>query len=333
VPFNQSCRIGVLIYLAALPLPIAAQQQPAPPSLPQQIADVMVQLNGGLHTGYRFAHAKGIVTTGTFTPAPGAKAISTAAHLNGGPVPLTVRFSDGTGVPQIPDTDSHASPRGMSVRFMLPGGAFTDIVANSHNGFFVGTGEDFLAMLKAVAATTPASPHPSPMEAFLKSHPRALKVINDSKPLPRSFATLDFYGNNAFTFVDSTGTRRAGRYQIIPVAGVAHLDAAAAAKAGPNYLFDDLPKRLAKGPVKFRLYVQLANPGDPTKDGSLVWAADRKRVELGTISVTTVAPDNEALQRSLAFNPIYLTKGIELSDDPLPALRSAVYGLSVAHRH
>jgi catalase len=85
--------------------------------------------------------------------------------------------------------------------------------------------------------------------------------------------------------------------------------------------------------VKFRLYVQLANPGDPTKDGSLVWPADRKRVELGTISVTTVAPDNEALQRSLAFNPIYLTKGIELSDDPLPALRSAVYALSVAHRH
>jgi catalase len=114
VSSNQSRRIGVLIYLAALPLPIAAQQQPAPPSLPQQIADVMVQLNGGLHTGFRFAHAKGIVTTGTFTPAPGAKAISTAAHLNGGPVPVTVRFSDGTGVPQIPDTDSHASPRGVS---------------------------------------------------------------------------------------------------------------------------------------------------------------------------------------------------------------------------
>jgi len=70
VSSNQSCRIGVLIYLAALPLPIAAQQQPAPPSLPQQIADVMVQLNGGLHTGYRFAHAKGIVAAGTFTPAP-----------------------------------------------------------------------------------------------------------------------------------------------------------------------------------------------------------------------------------------------------------------------
>jgi catalase len=126
--------------------------------------------------------------------------------------------------------------------------------------------------------------------------------------------------------------RSVGRYQIIPVAGVAHLDAAAAAKVGRNYLFEDLPKRLAKGPVKFRLYVQLANKGDPTNDGSVVWPAARKRVELGTISIEKVAPDNEALQRSLAFNPIYLTKGIEFSDDPFPALRSAVYALSVAHR-
>jgi catalase len=311
---------------------LGAQQKPPAPSLPQQIADAMVQLNGGIHTGFRFAHAKGIVTTGTFTPALTAKTISTAAHLNGGPVPVIVRFSDGTGVPQIPDTNANASPRGMAIRFTLPGGAFTDIVANSHNGFFVGTGEDFLALLKAIVATTPGSPHPSPIEAFLGSHPRALKVITDSKALPRSFATLDFYGNNAFVFIDAAGKKRAGRYQIIPVAGVAHLDRAAARRAGANYLFDDLPKRLAKGPVKFRLYVQLPNPGDPTNDGSVVWPADRKRVELGTIGINKVAPDNDALQRSLAFNPIYLTKGIELSDDPFPALRSAVYALSVAHR-
>jgi len=246
---------------------------------------------------------------------------------------VTVRFSDGTGIRQIPDTDPNAAPRGMAIRFALAGKAFTDIVANSHNGFFIGTGEDFLAMLKAIAATTPQSPHPSPIEQFLGGHPRALKVIVDSKPLPVSFATLAFYGNNAFIFVDGAGTKRAGRYQIIPVAGMAHLDSATAAKASPNYLFEELPKRLAKGPVKFKLFVQLANAGDATNDGSLVWPADRKRVELGTISVTAVAPNNEELQRTLTFNPVYLTKGIELSDDPLVPLRSAVYALSVAHRH
>jgi catalase len=220
----------------------------------------------------------------------------------------------------------------MAIRFALPRGGFTDIVANSHNGFFVGTAEDFLAFLKAIAATTPTSPHPSPIEQFLASHPRARKVITDSKPLPVSFATLDFYGNNAFVFVDSTGTKRASRYRILPVGGVSHLDSVAASKVTPNYLFDDLRRRVARGPIKYRLLVQLANPGDPTNDGSIVWPSDRKLAELGTLSLTAVAPDNEELQRSLTFNPIYLTDGIQLSDDPFVALRSAVYALSVQHR-
>lgn len=293
----------------------------------------MAELNGGIHTGFRFAHAKGIVCNGTFTPSTEAKTLSRAAHLRGGAVPVTVRFSDGTGVPTIPDTDPRAGPRGMAIRFTLPGGAFTDIVANSHNGFVVGTGEDFLAFLKAVAATRPDSPHASPVEAFLGSHPRALKFVTESKPLPKSFANLAYFGNNAFLLVDSAGTKHAIRYQIIPVAGLASLDSASAAKAGPNYLFDDLPRRLARGPVKFRLFAQLANPGDPTNDGSFVWPPDRKHVLLGNVSVTTVAPNNDELQRSLMFNPIFLTDGIQLSDDPLVPLRSAVYALSVAHRH
>jgi catalase len=321
-------RFAVFAALVCSPSAVAAQEK----SLPEQIADVMVQLNGGIHPGFRFAHAKGLVLTGSFTPAPTARSVSKAAHLAGGPVPVTVRFSDGTGNPQASDANPNTSPRGMAVRFTLPKGGFTDIVSNSHNGFFVGTGTDFLAFLRAVAATTPTSPHPSPIEQFLGAHPRALKVVQESQALPKSFATLAFFGNNAFVFVDSAGVKRAGRYQIMPVAGVAHLDSAAAAKAGPNYLFDDLRRRVARGPIAYRLFVQLANPGDPTNDGSIVWPDDRKRVELGTITLTTVAPDNQALQRSLTFNPIYLTDGIQLSDDPFPPLRSAVYALSVQHR-
>src|SRR5882724_9412376 len=53
---------ALLWCLAGSPTPLAAQS----PSLPQQIADVMVKINGGIHTGYRFAHAKGLVLTGTF---------------------------------------------------------------------------------------------------------------------------------------------------------------------------------------------------------------------------------------------------------------------------
>jgi catalase len=301
-------------------------------SVPQQIADVMVQLNGGtIQKGFRFTHAKGVVLTGTFTPAKGATSISRAAHFRA-PVPVTVRLSDGTGIPQINDDNPNASPRGMAIRFALPGGAFTDIVANSHNGFLVGTADDFLALLKAIAATTPTSPHPSPIEQYLGGHPRALKVITDSKPLPLSFATLGYFGNNALLFIDSAGTKRAGRYQILPVAGIHSRPPAATAKLSPNYMFEELTHRITKGPIKYRLLVQLPNPGDPTNDGSVVWPDDRKRVELGTLSLTTIAPKNEELQGSLAFSPIFLTDGIQLADDPFIALRAAVYALSAQHR-
>ena len=301
-------------------------------SLPQQIADAMVKVNGGIHTGFRFNHAKGIVVSGSFKPTAQAKLVSQAAHFNGPPVPVTVRFSNGPGVPDNPDNSPASGPRGMSIRFALPGGGFTDIMAISHNGFVVGTGEDFLAFFKAIGASGPDAPHPKPIETFMASHPRAAKFAQEVAVVPRSYATLAYFSNNAVVFVDGNGKKQPVRYQIVPVAGVATLDSAAAGKADGNFLSEELAGRLARGPAQFRLFAQLSNPGDPTNDGSMVWPDDRKRVLLGTISLTKIEPNQEELQRSLAFNPTFLTNGIELSDDPLPAVRSAVYALSVAHR-
>jgi catalase len=311
----------------------AAPAATAAAGLPQQIADVVVKLDGGIHTGFRFMHAKGIVVSGSFTPTAQAKALSRAAHFSGPAVPVTVRFSNAPGVPSNADNDPRSGPRGMAIRFNLPGGGFTDIVSISHNGFVVGTGEDFLAFLQAIAASGPDASHPSPIESFMGSHPRAAKFASEVGVAPKSYATAAYFGNNAFVFVDGSGKKQVTRYQIVPVAGVANLDSASAAKAGPNYLQEEIQHRLARGPAEFRLYVQLPNPGDPTNDGSIVWPDNRKRIQLGTIRLTKVEPNQEELQRSLTFNPTFLTSGIELSDDPLVPLRSAVYALSVAHRH
>ncbi len=316
-----------IVFLTIVPTLLAAQQK----SVPEQIADLMVQANGGIHTGFRFNHAKGLVVTGTFTPTAAAKTVSRAEHFKGA-VPVTVRFSDASGVPNIPDNNPNAAPRGMAVRFMLSKGAYTDIMTVSHNGFIVGTGEEFRDLFQAILSTKPDSPHPNPVEKFFGAHPRALKFAQDNGPLPAAFANLAYFQNNAIVLLDSAGTKRPARFQFQPVDGIKHLDSLAGSKVGPNYLFDELPKRLAKGPIQFKLYAQLANPGDQTKDGSMTWPDDRKKVEMGTISLTTVAPDNEALQKKLMYNPLLLTDGIQLSDDPLPAVRSAVYAFSIAHR-
>ena len=290
----------------------------------------MAQLHGR-QPGFRFVHAKGIVCTGTFTPLPQAASISRAAHLQGTPTNIQVRFSDGATDPAIADMAPEATPRGMAIRFLLPGGNATDIVAMSTNGFVVASGEDFLALQKSIVATDPAKPHPWPVEEFIGSHPRAMAFVAP-KPVPTSFATEAFFGNNAFVFVNKEGRKQPGRYQIVPIAGRQTLDPAMANFQSQDFLFDELKSRLQSTPAQYRLLVQLPNPGDSTSDSSMPWPSDRKTIELGTISVTAVVPDSAAAEKVLAFDPAKLTDGIEFSDDPLPALRSSVYHIAAKAR-
>ena len=53
------------------------------------------------------------------------------------------------------------------------------------------------------------------------------------------------------------------RYQMLPERTI-HLAAADAAKMAPNFLMDELPERLKRGPVTFHLKAQLAAPAIPT---------------------------------------------------------------------
>jgi catalase len=299
--------------------------------LAEQIFELM-EHDPAAQPGYRVAHAKGIVCEGTFTPSPAAAKLSKAAHFQGAAVPVTVRFSDSSANPFTQDTSPEASPRGMAIRFELAGGGETDIEGISHNGFVVGTGEDFLALHKAAAATDRTRPHPWPIEDFLATHPRAAKFVRETAVVPASWGTEAYFSNNAFVFVNQDGVRQAGRYQMLPVAGRRLLTDAEAKDKPRDFLADEIRARVANAPVEFRLVVQLAGAGDPTNDASLSWPEDRKTLELGTIRIDSVVADSATAEKSLVFFPTAITDGIELSDDPLPALRTSAYALSFARR-
>jgi len=311
--------------LAADPAP--AEQKPMPVAL----VDSLNALSGGPHAGYRANHAKGVLVSGTFTPASTAPSLSKAPHFRQ-KVPVVVRFSDTTGVPTMPDASPDASPHGMAIRFQIPGGLSTDIVAISANGFPVATPEDFLALLQAVAQSGPGVAKPTPIEQFLGSHPAALKFVTTPQPAPVSFATLAFYGVNAFKFNNAKGVTHYGRYRMLPAAGEQGLDEAAAKATSPTYLMDELPTRIAKGPVRFRLVVQVAKDGDSTTDGTQVWPDDRQIVELGTLALTAVSKDQVKDQKAILFNPVNLPAGIEASDDPVLAARFPAYAVSYRQR-
>ena len=331
---SHSPRTALLAIALAASAAATFAADPAPATdkpLPVAIVDTLNKLSGGPHAGHRANHAKGVLVEGTFTPSATAASLSKAPHFEKS-VPVLVRFSNATGVPTLPDADPNGSPHGVAIRFKLPDGASTDIVSISANDFPVATPEEFLALLNAVAASGPTAAKPTPIEQFLGSHPAAARFVTTPRPAPDSFGTLAFYGVNAFKFTNAKGESRYARYQILPVAGEHALSAEAAAKAGPNYLMEELPQRIAKGPVKFRLVAQVAKAGDATNDPTAVWPADREIVELGTISLDATAKDQVPAQKALLFNPLTLTAGIEPSADPVLLARPGAYAVSYGQR-
>ncbi|MDQ3741237.1 MAG: catalase, partial [Actinomycetota bacterium] len=115
---------------------------------PTEVVDAINAVSGA-HEGFRAAHAKGTLMGAAFTPTPEASSLSRAAHLAGGPVRATVRFSNGGGDPGIPDYAREA--RGVAIKLYLDDGRRTDMVGLTLPCFFVRTVEDFHAFTKARA--------------------------------------------------------------------------------------------------------------------------------------------------------------------------------------
>ena len=154
-------------------------------TLVTDLLDGLDKLAGGLHPGFRPVHAKGVMYSGTFTPSPDAAKLTRAPHAARPSTPVTVRFSLSAGIPSVADNDPMgASPQGMAVRFHLAEHVHTDIIAHSHNGFPVRTGEEFLEFLRAAAASGPGGPSPPPIVAFLAAHPAAKAFVEAPKPHP-----------------------------------------------------------------------------------------------------------------------------------------------------
>ena len=307
---------------------------PSDEKLIQLANDLLQQFDAmfGLHPGLRPAHAKGILLTGTFSPSPEAASLTRAPHASRASTPVTVRFSDSTALPAIPDNDPNANPHGLAIRFHLADRVHTDIISHSTDGFPTRTGREFIEFLRAAAASDPSKPSPSPIEVFLGTHPAALAFVQAPKPSPASFAKEAYFGVTAFRFIDQSGVARYGRYRISPESGIEHLDDAAAKGKDANYLFDELKHRLADGPIGLKIGVQIAGDHDVVDDATVHWPEDRPLIHFGDITLSAQVPDNQPQQKHIIFDPIPRVDGIEPSDDPLLELRAAIYLLSGRRR-
>jgi len=302
----------------------------ANPALAQKLLDALDALFG-LHPGFRPAHAKGLMCSGTFTPSPEAAKLTRAPHASRPSTPVTVRYSDSTGVPTIPDNDpARSGPRGIAVRFHLGDHVHTDIVAHSTNGFPVRTGEEFVEFLRGAAAA--GAGKPEAIGAFLATHPNAKRFVETPKPIPTSFAREAFFAVTAFKFTSADGASRHGRFRIRPEAGTEYLSDKDAAAKSDSFLFDEIGQRLAKGPVKLGVFVQMAEPGDDVANASVTWPDSRKEIPFGNITLTARVDDQTPERWKIIFDPVPRIEGIESSGDPLTDVRADLYLLSGRRR-
>ncbi len=286
----------------------------------------------GVHPGFRAAHAKGLMLTGVFIPSANARALTKAPHVSRASTPVTARFANSTGLPQIPDNVPEANPRGLAIRFNLAEHVHTDIVSHSTNGFPARDGNEFLEFLRALVASGPDVPSPKPVEQFLGSHPAALAFVQTPKPFPSSLARESYFGVTAFAFTNGHGKTRFGRYRILPELGNNYLTENQVARISENYHYEEIAERISKGPVRFRIVVQTADASDTVDDSTVHWPESRELVELGTVELNHVVEETPAQQKHIIFDPIPRVEGIDPSADPLLELRAAIYLLSGKRR-
>ena len=301
------------------------------PSLITELLGILDVLSAGLHPGFRPAHAKGLMCIGSFSPSPEAAALTRAPHANRPSTPVTVRYSNGTGIPTIPDNDpEHSGPRGIAVRFHLADHVHTDIVAHSTNGFPVRTGEEFLEFLRAAVAA--GAGKPEAIGRFLAVHPNAKRFVEAPKPVPTSFAREAFFAVTSFKFTSAEGVSRHGRFRIRPEEGTEYLSNEQAAAKSTTFLFDEINQRLAKGQIRLGVLVQLAGSNDDVTDSSTVWPESRPQIPFGTITLPARVDDLEPERRKIIFDPIPRVDGLDTSGDPLSEVRSEIYLLSGRRR-
>ncbi|MDX1512025.1 MAG: catalase, partial [Nitriliruptorales bacterium] len=241
-----------------------------------------IQRRFGVHAGYAALHAKGAIYRGTFTPTEEAAALTTAAHFHDH-VDVTARLSNGGGNPKIPDYAPDV--RGLAVKFHLPDGTTTDILAQTTPKSPIATPEAFHALMKASKPGPAALIH---LPAAVLRAPKLLTSARVNTPTlapPTSFAGRAYWAFHAFRWKAPDGSARWVRYTFQPEQPAPNLSSGAARAKGRDYLFEDMTNRLSQRPVRWSLEVQVAGEGDDPHDTTDWWPDSREVVTVGTLEL------------------------------------------------
>jgi catalase len=288
---------------------------------------------GGIYSGFRRNHAKGVGVTGFFDSNGEGTRLSKAVVFRAGRVPVIGRFSFGGSNPYL--SDSPDATRGLGLQFSLPDGEEWRTAMINLPVFPFNTPQAFYDNLVASQPDPNThKPDSQKMAAFAASHSefvQAIKIIQ-SHTASSDFDNSPYYGLNAFRFIDAAGKSTAVRWTLIPLQPFAPASATGSPQGDKNYFFDALIASIHQHPLQWHLIITVGQPGDPTNDASIMWPEGREQVDVGTLTLDSVESEATSPARDINFDPLVLPAGIAPSDDPLLSARSAVYSQSFTRR-
>jgi catalase len=298
-----------------------------------RIVDRLEQVNG-VHPGFRRNHAKGLCLSGSFKANGTGTRVSRASLFVADQVtPVRGRIALAGGQPYA--ADAATTVRSLAIDFLLPDGQEWRTGINNIPVFPVRTPKAFYdQLLAAEPDPTTGQPNPERLKAFFADHPESVRAaaLIKMRQVTSGYADSTFRSLNTFRFVSRDGTAVPVRWAAEPVGPVQSESAEKAASGDKNYLFDEFAATVLRSPVQWRLVATLGMPNDPTTDATLPWPAERERIDLGTLTISSTAPEAADNCRDINFDPLVLPDGIEPSDDPILSARSAAYADSFRRR-
>ena len=236
--------------------------------------------------GTRPIHTIGIGVEGYFEASDIARNFCIAEHFQGQRVPVSVRFSNGSGSPV--QHDGWNDVRGMATRFHLENDVATDLIAMTLNGFFVRTTKEFIdfttaARQRPVRKESPwrkildmlqlkpplRDPYPGEKASadagtleYANAHPFAQLSVFQSSLIgaPVSYVRAAYHAVHTFIVTNQDGARRPVRFAWKPVAGVRNTDPDT--PPVDNYLQGELRERLKQWPARFLLMMTIGETGE-----------------------------------------------------------------------
>jgi catalase len=321
-------------------------------SVAKQLVQVIIDNLPAPVPGKRPVHTIGVGVKGEFVASDVARTYCIAEHFKGRPVPVSMRFSNGLG--GLEQHDGWSDVRGMAVRFHLPDGTASDLIATTLGEFFVRNVADFFEFAKVAKLEPyrrrhwllklwdllqlklpPRNPYPNETEnvdagalRYADRHRFSQLGIFQVASIgaPESYARASYHAVHTFWVTAPDGVRRPFRFSWQPVAGVRNTKPKAVPR--DKNLFEELKERLRRWPARFMLMMTIGEAGDALDDCTKPWPGTRVRVAMGTLTLIGVPEDQEAAGERISFNPCRLAPGIEASNDPILKARLGAYEVS-----